>query len=342
MLDLNKIEKDAEAEISKIKDLKSLEQFRIKHLGRKAPLSQFLRVVKDLSPQERAKIGKLANDTRIKMEMEIEKRRLELEEAEVTAKIAKEKVDVSAPGKKIEGGHLHPITLVQREVVSIFSSMGFQVIDGPEVETEWYNFDALNVPPDHPARDMQDTFWLKQNESEIKDPKKRLLPRTHTSPVQIRYMEKHMPPLRIIVPGRTFRNEATDATHEMQFYQFEGLMVDDKVSLANLKGVLEYFLKNFFKKEIKIKFVQSYFPFTEPSVEVMMRLDGNSRISGQWLEIAGAGMVHQNVFKAAGYAPGQFQGFAFGMTMDRLAMLKYGIDDIRLLYGSDLRFLEQF
>ncbi|MBU1137265.1 phenylalanine--tRNA ligase subunit alpha, partial [Patescibacteria group bacterium] len=225
-------------------------------------------------------------------------------------------------------GHLHPITLVQRQIEDIFQSMGFSVINGPEVETESYNFDALNIPKDHPARDLWDTFWLKDVN---------LLLRTHTSPMQARYMEKNNPPLRIIVPGRCFRHEATDATHEAQFYQFEGLMVGKDVSVANFKGVIEAFLKRFFGSETEMRLRPGYFPFVEPGFEIDAKRKG-----GQWLEMMGAGMVHPNVFKAVGYNPKEVQGFAFGAGIDRLAMLKYKIDDIRLFYGSDLRFLKQF
>ncbi|MDD5032516.1 MAG: phenylalanine--tRNA ligase subunit alpha [Candidatus Pacebacteria bacterium] len=231
-------------------------------------------------------------------------------------------------GKRaINKGHLHPLSIIMRQMTDIFQSLGFEVVLGPDVETEHYNFDALNVPKDHPARDMWDTFWLKNGQ----------LLRTHTSPMQIRYMEKHQPPFQIVVPGRVYRYEATDATHEIQFYQLEGLMIGKDINLANLKGVLEEFFKKLFnKKEIDIRFRPSYFPFTEPSVEVDMKLDN------KWLEIAGAGMVHPQVLKNVGIDPNEWQGFAFGVGIDRVAMIKYKIDDIRLFYGSDMRFLKQF
>jgi phenylalanyl-tRNA synthetase alpha chain len=212
--------------------------------------------------------------------------------------------------------------------------MGFYVVEGPEVENEFYNFDALNIPKEHPARDLMDTFWLKREEE-----KERKLLRTHTSPMQIRFMEKHNPPFRIVVPGRVFRHEATDATHEIQFYQIEGLMVDKNISLAHLKGVLTHFLSEFFKRDVEIKFHQSYYPFVEPGIDALMKL------KGKWIEIAGAGMVHPNVFKAVKYnppGPDQWQGFAFGIGVDRLVMIKHNVDDMRLLYGGDLRFLKQF
>lgn len=238
-------------------------------------------------------------------------------------------LDVTAPGKKMERGHLHPLTQAMDKAGDIFQSMGFEIVDGPELETEYYNFDALNIPKDHPARAMQDTFWLKG--------KDKLLLRTHTSPVQIRHMEHNNPPFRIIAPGKVFRNEATDATHETQFYQIEGLMVDKKTNLANLKAVIKIFLRRFFGDEnIDIRFRASYFPFVEPGVEVDMKF------KGKWLEICGAGMAHPEVLKSVKLEGQGWQGFAFGMSVDRLAMIKYKIDDIRLFYSGDLRFLKQF
>lgn len=237
------------------------------------------------------------------------------------------KIDVTAPGKRLERGHLHPLTLVQNKAIDIFSSMGFEVAEGPEVETEYYNFDALNIPKNHPARDMWDTFWLKNGK----------LLRTHTSPVQIRYMEANQPPFRIIAPGRIFRYEATDATHEAQFYQLEGLMVGKKITFANLKAVMETFFRGFFgDKNIEVRLRPSYFPFVEPGVEV------DIKYKGKWMEIAGAGMVHPKVLENVKIDPREWQGFAFGMGIDRLAMIKYKIDNVRLFYGSDLRFIKQF
>ena len=240
-------------------------------------------------------------------------------------------LDVTMPGKKVEQGHLHPLTLVQQKAADIFTSMGFEIADGPELETEYYNFNALNIPQYHPARDLMDTFWTKDNK----------LMRTHTSSVQVHYMENPPtggPPFRIIVPGRVFRYEATDASHEIQFYQLEGLMVGKKITLANLKGVMETFFQKFFNsKDIEVRLRPSYFPFVEPGVEVDMR-----RKKGKWMEVAGAGMVHPKVLQNAKIDPREWQGFAFGMGIDRLAMLKYKINDIRLFYSSDLRFINQF
>lgn len=235
-----------------------------------------------------------------------------------------------------EKGHLHPITQMVREIYSIFYGLGFEVADGPELEDEFHNFDALNIPKDHPARDMQDTFWIKQGEKDKNGDGKRSVLRTHTSSVQIRYMETHKPPIRIIVPGKVFRNEATDATHEAQFYQMEALYVDKNVSLAHLKGALENMFKKLFGDDVVIRFRPSFFSFTEPSVEVDMQW------KGKWLEMGGAGLVHPNVFKAVDIDPDEWQGFAFGFGLDRIAMLKFGIDDVRFLYNGDLRLVNQF
>ncbi|MBX4198008.1 phenylalanine--tRNA ligase subunit alpha [Candidatus Parcubacteria bacterium] len=236
-------------------------------------------------------------------------------------------------------GHLHPITTAIRDIYAIFTKMGFDVALGPELETEFYNFDALNVPKDHPARDMQDTFWIKHESDENmmnEGRSTRPVLRTHTSPVQIRYMESHKPPYRIIVPGKCYRNEATDATHEAQFYQVEGLVIDKNASLAELKGTLDTFFKSYFGPDVETRFRPSFFPFVEPGVEVDIRW------KDKWLEVMGAGLVHPNVLKAAGLDPNEWKGFAFGGGIERLLMLKYGIDDIRQFYSGDLRFVHQF
>ena len=333
---LNQLKQKVLKEIKGAGDIKILEGIHKSYLGRQGELTKILRSLKDLSEKEKKEKGKEAN----KLKQEIEKA-VKAKSRKFSAKGGpdaplerasggqdKDWIDVTAPGILPAQGHLHPISLVQQKIEEIFQSMGFSVVEGPEVETEHYNFDALNIPKDHPARDLWDTFWLKNIG---------LLLRTHTSPMQARYMEKHQPPLRIIVPGRCFRHEATDATHETTFHQAEGLMVGEDVSMANFKGVIKGFLKRFFGPEVKIRLRPGYFPFTEPSFEVdIKRQDKN------WLEIMGAGMVHPNVFKAVGYQPGKWQGFAFGMGLDRLAMLKYKIDDIRLFYSGDLRFLRQF
>lgn len=239
--------------------------------------------------------------------------------------------------KQIEG-HTHLITQAIQEISDIFNGIGFSVVEGPEVETDHYNFEALNFPKDHPARDMQDTFWIKdlESKSEALNTKSEKLLRTHTSPVQIRYMESHKPPMAIVVPGKVFRNEATDATHEAQFFQFEGLYVDKNVSMAHLKGVLTHFFKKYFGDDAEIRFRPSFFPFVEPGVEVDMRW------KGKWLEMMGAGLVHPNVLESAGVDSKKWQGFAFGGGIDRLIAVKYGLDDIRHLYTGDLRFVNQF
>lgn len=235
-------------------------------------------------------------------------------------------------------GHKHPISTMIAEINAIFAEIGFVFAEGPEAETEHYNFDQLNFAKDHPARDMQDTFFLR-----AEDTKEPMVLRTHTSPVQSRYLETHEPPVRIIVPGKVFRNEATDATHEAQFHQLEGLYVDKDVHLGHLKGTIEYFFSRFFSGDVEVRFRPSYFPFVEPGVEVDMMLKGStSKLANRWIEVMGAGMVHPNVLRAAGVDPAVYSGFAFGVGIDRLAVMKYGIDDIRQLYAGDLRFLNQF
>ncbi len=235
-------------------------------------------------------------------------------------------------------GHLHPLSQMIAEINIIFSEIGFVFAEGPEAELEYYNFDRLNVAKDHPSRDMQDTFWFRPEDTE-----KPMVLRTHTSPVQARYMESHTPPIRVIVPGKVFRNEATDATHEAQFYQLEGLYVDKGVHLGHLKGTIEYFFSKFFKGDVEVRFRPSYFPFVEPGVEVDMRVSsGNSKLVGKWVEVMGAGMVHPNVLRDSGIDPQVYSGFAFGIGIDRLVFMKYEFDDVRSLYNGDLRFINQF
>jgi len=350
MVDIKSLKKEVQNEIKEAEGLKELDKIFKKYLGKRGKITQILRSLKEMEKKERIEIGKRANLLKKFIEKEIEKKAKRVRPVSAPAE---EWIDVTRPGKKISFGHLHPLTQVQREVEETFQSMGFSVVEGPEIETEWYNFDALNIPQDHPARDVWDTLWLKGDQ--------RLLLRTHTSPVQVRYMEKNNPPLRIIVPGRVFRHEATDASHEINFYHVEGLMVDKDISVANFKAIIQNFFQKFFKKEVKIRLIPSYFPFTEPSFEVHITCLaceglqptrhppaksgplGCSVCKGTgWMEMMGAGMVHLNVFKAAGLIPKDWQGFAFGMGLDRLAMMKYKINDIRLFYGGDLRFLKQF
>jgi len=327
-MDFKDLKTKVQKEIKTIKDLNDLDKVFRNYLGKKGEITKIFNTLKNLSIQERKKIGKQANLLKNEIEKNIKEKSEEIKEKISRIRVEKEKIDITRPGIRIKSGHLHPLTQVKRDAEEIFQSMGFSIIEGPDVETENYNFDALNIPKEHPARDMWDTFWLKEQN---------LLLRTHTSPVQVRYMEKHNPPLRIIVPGRVFRHEATDSSHEIQFYQIEGLMIDKKISAANFKAIIEEFLRRFFKTEIEIRLRPSFFPFTEPSFEIDMK-----KGTGDWLEMMGAGMVHPNVFKAAGYNPKNWQGFAFGIGLDRLAMLRYKINDVRLFHSSDLRFLKQF
>jgi phenylalanyl-tRNA synthetase alpha chain len=343
MIEIFKLsKKEVENEIKSAKDLKDLDQIFNKYLGKKGEITLLLRSLKDIPKEKRAKVGKEANLLKAFIEREIkeksEKMRLAGTPSEET-----DRIDITIPGRRPTIGHLHPLTQTKRKFEEIFQSMGFSVIEGPEIENEFYNFEALNIPAHHPARStfclsLCRTFYLKGGN----------LLRSHTSSVQIRYMEKHHPPLRIIVPGRVFRNEATDAKHEFNLYQIEGLMVDKSVSIANFKAILQEFLNRFFQKQIKMRLRPSYFPFTEPSFEVDIEcvVCGGKGcptcLGGGWMEMMGAGMVHPNVFKNVGLSPKDWQGFAFGMGMDRFAMMKYGINDIRFFYSGDLRFLQQF
>lgn len=330
--------------ISEVKNLKELEDLRISFLGRKSDFSMLLRGIKDLRLEQKKLIGDFANKIRRDISNILDSKKKEFDRNDNKD----EWIDVTAPGKKQELGHLHILSQTQREIEDIFSTMGFEIADGPEIEDEWHNFDALNMPKDHPARDMQDTFWIKQETENEKGEKQRLVARTHTSNTQIRYMETHTPPFRIIVPGRTFRYESTDANHEHTFSQFEALVVGDDISIANFKDVAAKFFSLFFGKEINIRLRPSYFPFTEPSFEFDISCtvcDGkgcSSCKNSGWLEIGGCGMVNQRVFEASGYEKGRYQGFAWGFGIDRLAMMKYKINDIRLLAKGDLRFIKQF
>ena len=346
MVEIKDVKKIAEEEIRLVNTIEKLENFENKYLSKKGILTRILRSLKKLNPEERKKVGKEANELKEFLKKEIDFRRKQLKERDVEEKEKKEWIDITIPAKKIERGHIHPITLIRTQIEDIFQKMGFSIVEGPEIENEWYNFDALNIPKEHPARDMWDTFWIKTQNSKLKTQK--LLLRTHTSPVQIRYMEKHKPPIRIIAPGRIFRYEATDASHEINFYQVEGLMIDRNISIANFKFIMEEFFKEFFGKETKIRLRPSFFPFTEPSFEIDVKCSicngkGCSVCSYRgWIEMAGAGMVHPNVLKAVKINSEEWQGFAFGLGLDRLTMMKYKINDIRLFYSGDLRFLKQF
>lgn len=333
-MNLKTLKIEAQKEIEKARNLKELNDIFKKYLGKKGEITQILRSLKNLSEKERKKIGQEANQIKETLEERVNKKK----SAFAGAGISEEWIDVSIPGEKLSIGYLHPLTLVKREIEEIFQATGFLVVSGPEMENEWYNFDALNIPKNHPARDLWDTFYLKNG----------LLLRTHTSPVQIRFMEKNQPPFRIIAPGRVYRHEATDASHEFDLYQVEGLMVGKDISIANFKAVIEEFLSRFFGKPVKIRLRPSFFPFVEPGFEVdasctVCEGKGCSVCSKTgWLELMGAGMVHPNVLKAGGINPKNWQGFAFGFGMDRLTMLKYKVDDVRLFRSGDLRFLEQF
>lgn len=346
---LKKLEQNFKKEIKAVANSQGLADLKVEYLGRKAgALTKVLKSLKNLSLNDRKKVGPLANKLKKEIEASIKTKEKELKTITITKK---RHFDITAPGRRPTIGRLHPLSQVQRQIEQIFYSLGFKIVEGPAIETEYNNFDALNIPSWHPARDMWQTFWLK-DEPHSKDPKKNYLLRTHTSPVQVRYMMEHQPPFRIVAPGRCFRYESTDATHNFDFYQLEGLMVsgsgDPKVTLTTFKSIIETFLSRLFKMEVKTRFLPSYFPFVEPGVEVHMRcVNCRGRGCGVcqktgWLEILGAGMVHPKVFEAVGYNPKNVQGFAFGVGIDRLVMLKHKINDIRLLYSSDVRFLKQF
>jgi phenylalanyl-tRNA synthetase alpha chain len=336
-------------EISKIKErfLKEIEKEKDSEKRRKIckkfieeDLSSVFSLIKNLSNEKRIRIGKETNELR---NFILEKSKgLKEEKKDVDGNI-----DITLPGVLPEEGAIHPLTKLQQRCVDIFLKMGFVVADGPELESEWYNFDALNFKADHPVREMQDTLFVKQKNRENLSPKEKLLMRTHTSPVQVRYMEKRKPPFRIIVPGRVFRNEATDSSHEINFYQLEGLMVGEDISVANFKAVMEFFFRELFEAEVNIRLRPSYFPFTEPSFEVDVSCSicdkkGCSACQKTgWIEIVGAGMVHPNVLESAKVDSEKFNGFAFGCGLDRIAMIEHKIDDIRLFYNGDIRFLKQ-
>lgn len=348
---LENIKKEFESVIQVVADKDTLENLRIKFLGRKSQLSELLKGIKDLPMEKKKELGSFANEVRLKIEELFTQKKNQLESK---ADKEKEWIDVTAPGKKQAIGRLNILSQTQREIEEIFKSMGFEIADGPDVEDEWHNFSALNMPADHPARDMQDTFWTKnfvpaktfapgsKLEGKIK-----LVPRTQTSNVQIRYMETHKPPIRIIVPGRVFRNEATDARHENTFYQFEALVVDKDITVANFKHIAKTFFAAFFQRDLQVRLRPSYFPFTEPSFEFdvscMCKGKGCPLCKGTgWVEIGGAGMVNQRVFMASGYKRNEYQGFAWGFGIERLAMLKYDINEIRIFKSGDLRFIRQF
>lgn len=314
-----------------------LNNLRIKYLGKKGILSLKLRILSELPPDERPIFGQQINECKRFVEEEIKNRDSFLRSEERKKSIAKEYVDITLPGKYVVPGRLHPVTQVMNEIVDIFTGMGFDVEVGPEVELDYYNFEALNIPKDHPARDMQDTFYISDD----------ILLRTHTSPVQVRVMERKRPPLKFIAPGKVYRCDA-DISHTPMFHQVEGLMVDKGIAFSDLKGILEVFIHKLFNTDTPVRFRPSYFPFTEPSVEIdigcILCLGKGCRVCKDtgWLEVLGAGMVNPRVFEMVGYDPEENTGFAFGMGVERLAMLKYSIEDIRMFFENDIRFLRQF
>lgn len=342
---LKNLEKEALSELEKVKNLEQLKELDVEYLGRKGKLTGILRGLKDLNNEEKATIGKLSNEIKENLQREFDKKLQTLENAKLQEELEKDFFDTTIPGKTREVGHIHPLSQVQEEVERIFNQMGFHVADGPEIESEYYNFEGLNIPKDHPARDMQDTFFI-----ENKDHKDhgRMVLRTHTSPVQVRTMEKYGAPLRLIVPGRVFRNEATDASHEHTFNQIEGLLIDKNISLSHLKGILAEFLTRLFGKPVIVRFRPGYFPFVEPGLEVdfscLLCGGDGCRVCKKtgWVEFMGAGMVHENVLKAGNIDTKKYQGWAFGFGLTRLVMMRHAIDDIRHLSSGDLRFVKQF
>jgi len=336
---LRLLREKAVAEFEKCLSLEELNELRVKYLGKKGALTQILRKMGELSAEERPLLGRLANQIRDELEKQIAISREKFKKEEMAAALLRESIDLTLPGLGPELGREHPLNIVLEEIEEIFLGMGFTIAEGPEIELDYYNFEALNIPKDHPAREMQDSFYISPE----------VLLRTHTSPVQVRTMEKAAPqlPVKIIVPGKVYRRD-DDATHSPMFHQVEGLLIDKKVRLSDLKGVLLEFARRMFGPEQKIRLRPSFFPFTEPSAEVdiscVMCAGAGCRTCGQtgWIEVLGSGMVHPRVLEMGGYQPEEVSGFAFGMGVERIAMLKYGIKDLRAFFDNDLRFLEQF
>ena len=330
--------KEAKRELSEAPDTAALYQVRVRYLGKNGQITSLMKELKNLSPEERPGFGQKINEIKNSIEEYYQNRKQTLKESEISQEVSKDFLDLSLPGPGRIGGAFHPIEQIIQKTSSIFIHLGYKKVSGPLIETDWYNFSALNIPPDHPSRDNQDTFYLDS---------KHLL-RTHTSPVQIRSLEKLNPPLAIIAPGAVFRRDQIDSSHSPHFHQMEGLFIDRKVSMSHLKGTLSYFLKELQGSSAKIRFRPSFFPFTEPSAEYdsscfICESKGCSLCKGTgWIEIGGCGLVHPQVLKASEVNPDKWQGFAFGMGMDRLALLKYGVPDIRLFYENRMNFLEQF
>lgn len=337
MADLGKLVAKAKLEIENASDIAALEKIRVDYLGKKGEITQQLKSLKDIPEDKRRDFGKQVNDAKDAIQDAIQIIKTSFEAMLLQNQLAKERVDVTLSARSLEVGGLHPITIVMERISQLFVQLGFSVHEGPEVETEYYNFEALNIPSHHPARAMHDTFYFDN----------KLLLRTHTSPVQIRVMENQKPPLKIIAPGRVYRCDS-DVTHTPMFHQVEGLMVDEGISFADLKGILSDFLSAFFETKVKTRFRPSYFPFTEPSAEVDMacvKCQGQGcRICKQsgWLEILGCGMVHPKVLEYGGIDPDKYTGFAFGMGVERVAMLRYNVDDLRLFFENDMKVLKQF
>lgn len=335
---LQKIREEAMRQISESKDLGRLNDVRVAILGKKGELTAVLKSMKDVSPEERPLVGQLVNETRESIERMLEETKAKLEAAELELKLKQEVIDVTLPAKKNNVGHRHPNTIALEEVERIFTGMGYEVVEGPEVEYDYYNFEALNIPANHPAKDEQDTFYIND----------KIVLRTQTSPVQVREMEKGRLPIRMIAPGRVFRSDEVDATHSPSFHQIEGLVIDRHITFADLKGTLAEFARELFGEDTKVKFRPHHFPFTEPSAEMDVTCfkcggKGCRFCKGEgWIEILGCGMVHPRVLRMSGIDPEEYSGFAFGMGLERIALLKYEIDDMRLLYENDQRFLGQF
>ncbi len=337
-MELEALTAKAQAEIDAADDLQALDAIRVNYLGKKGELTALLKTLGSLPGDQRKAAGQQINQAKQQVQQWLEAKKAELEQAKLQAQLASEKVDVTLPGRGQHAGGLHPVTRTMQRIEALFSQMGFTVEQGPEIEDDFHNFEALNIPAHHPARAMHDTFYFDAN----------TLLRTHTSPVQVRHMEAHKPPLRIIAPGRVYRCDS-DLTHTPMFHQVEGLLVDENVSFADLMGTLDDFLKLFFENDdLQTRFRPSYFPFTEPSSEVdiqcVMCEGEGCRVCGHtgWLEVLGCGMVHPKVFESAGIDNEEFTGYAFGMGVERLAMLRYGVNDLRLFFENDLRFLQQF
>ena len=333
-----KIKEDSIEAIKNCEDLKTLNDLKVKYLGKKGELTTVLRGMGKLSPEERPVIGSLVNQVRDELTGVLEEKQKELEKAELLKKLETENIDVTEPSKKVNLGSLHPITQIINEVEEIFLGMGYEIADGPEVEKAIYNFDKLNTPPDHPARDVQDTFYITED----------IVLRSQTSPVQARVMENNKPPIKIICPGAVYRSDSVDATHSPVFHQIEGLVIDKNISMTDLKGTLEMFAKKCLGENTKIRFRPHHFPFTEPSAEADVSCfvcggKGCRVCKGEgWIELLGCGMVHPNVLKNCGIDPEEYSGFAFGFGVERIAMAKFGIEDMRLLFENDVRFLKQF